>query len=555
MQVYVDGIVRTCTGPGITAEAIAIEDGKIVAVGTRAEVLARAGANAEAVSLEGRALLPGFIDAHHHLTLFALLYGAVECSPSLAKDIPTLCARLAAEAKRLPPGAWVVGHGYHELELAEGRHPAREELDAACPDHPVFLYHYSCHEGLASTRALELAGIDRETPDPPAGRIERDRNRLPTGRLVETAISAVETRARADRIKRDDGLVGRIIRAQEGLFAAGITRICDPTVPSDLAAVYRAARATGEFVLPVVMMPVSDAGYLVPPFDCLETVRTGEGPEDLRVGPLKVFMDGANNCALCISPLQLVSSVAATIGRVLTRRSLAPIRLAGQTQLRFENGALHAGILFLPPPRIRELVARANERGITLAIHAEGNEAVSIAAEAITASGSRHRIEHCTFLTQENVAQLRDGGITAVVQPCFTRLPAIDDVPVLPGMTMLPLRSMLDAGIRIAGSSDAPVTTYDVLAAARAATERTTSSGRPIFPEQSVTVEEVITMYTREAAAACGCLDVTGTLEEGKRADLVVLSKDPCAPDARLDEVRVERTVLKGRTVFERQKE
>ena len=550
MLVFVGGTVRTCVGPGTIAESIAIDHGRIVAIGRRDIVVAQAGAGAEMIDLRGQTLVPGFIDAHHHLSLHVLLDGGVDCSPSVAPDLATLLARLRAEAATLPAGAWVVGRGYSDLQLRERRHPSREELDASCPEHPVFLYHYSCHEGVGNSRALELAGLGPSAVDPPAGRIERDRRGRVTGRLIETALCPVERLARADRLVRDRGIVDRLVRQQGELFATGITRICDPTVPSDVMAILRAARAGADFVLPVVMMPVSDTGYLVPPWDALEAMRPGDGPEDLRVGPLKVFSDGANNCALCIRPLQLVHAFASTLAHMISRRTLAPLRLARQTKFRYERGRLRAGIPFFTPPQLRELAQRATERGVELAVHANGNDAVGIVTDALAGVGGSHRIEHCTFMTLDQCARIADANLTAVVQPMFLQLPAFDDVPPLPGVTTIPIRSLLDAGVRVAGSSDAPVSSFDVLAAMRAATRRKTLRGYAICPEQAVSAEEVLAMYTREAARACGCLDVTGTLESGKRADLVVLSADPCATGVELDAVRVKRTILAGKTVF-----
>jgi predicted amidohydrolase YtcJ len=295
---------------------------------------------------------------------------------------------------------------------------------------------------------------------------------------------------------------------------------------------------------------VSETGYLVPPWDALEAMRPGDGPEDLRVGPLKVFSDGANQCALCIRPLQLLTAFASTIAHMISRRTLAPLRLARQTKFRYERGRLRAGIRFFTPSQLRELAQRATERGVDLAVHANGNDAVGIVTDALAGVSGSHRIEHCTFMTLDQCARIADANLTAVVQPMFLQLPSFDDVPPIPGVTAIPIRSLLDAGVRVAGSSDAPVTSCDVLAAMRAAMRRKTLRGYAIGPDQAVSAEDVLAMYTREAARACGCLDVTGTLESSKRADLVVLSADPCARGVELEAVRVERTILAGKTVF-----
>jgi predicted amidohydrolase YtcJ len=556
MILFENGIVRTSVEGQDEVEALAVDGGSIAAVGSRAEVEAVAGPGASRVDLRGRALGPGFIDAHHHLSFAALFEGCVDCSPGAAPDHAALAARLRAAAASRERGAWIVGYGYDEQAMRERRHPTRAELDAACPEHPVFVYHYTCHEGVASTKAFELARVDARTPDPPGGAIARDRRGQPSGHLRETAICPVERLARADRVSRDDGLVARLGRASRRLFAAGITRICDPTVSPDIAALYRAAKASGELTLPVVMMQVSPNGYLIPPLDALEAARVGDGPEDLRTCGVKAIMDGGVGCALTFSLGQLVVTVARSAVRGLRERSLAQARLAGRLDLRLEGARVKAGMLLMERETADALVRRATERDTPLAIHASGNLAVDQAVRAIAAAGHppgrAHRIEHALFLSPDLARRLADAGITAAMQPHFLQLPAFETAPVPAGLVTLPLRSLLDAGVRIAGSSDAPVTSFEVTDAMRAAVRRTSARGRPLDPEEAITPAEVLAMYTREAARACGCLDVTGTLERGKRADLVVLSRDPCAPRVDLDDVRVDATYLAGKQVYAR---
>ncbi len=204
MRVIVGASIHTMAEPA-HADSIAWDKGRIVAVGRRDEVLKIAGPGAEVEALGECAITPGFIDAHHHMSIALLFSCAPNIGPTRAKNHDEIRALLAAHAATLAPGAWVVAYGFDEWQLAEKRAPSREFLDAACPEHPVFLIHYSYHEGVANSRALELAGIDRKSQNPTGGVIERAafRGEL-TGRLIETAMQPVEERARRALTTRYD---------------------------------------------------------------------------------------------------------------------------------------------------------------------------------------------------------------------------------------------------------------------------------------------------------------------------------------------------------------
>ncbi|MEJ7813504.1 MAG: amidohydrolase [Gemmatimonadaceae bacterium] len=523
-------------------------------------MIALAGVGAEVTELRGRAVVPGFVDAHHHLSNATLYRGAVDLTPRSARSVGDILIALRRAAASLPLGAWVVGIGYDDFALAERRPPTRRELDDACPDHPVMAMHFSFHQCVVNSRALEAAGIGRETRDPPAGRIGRGRRGEPNGQLFETAISRVEPLARAGLLQRDtDGFIARLERYQQELFAVGITRVADPTVTRDFESLYRAAHASGRLRLPVVMMPVSERGYLEHPGDRLDDAPTGEGPDELRVGPLKLFFDGGDNCAVCITVAQGARAGLASAVRMLRTRSLAPLRFGLRAHARLGRDLrIHTGVHYYETDASSVAFAsRAVERGWALAIHAMGNEGVEQALSTLAAVRARHRdsppprIEHAMLASRESFARASRDGITLVVQPSFVTVPAVTDAPPLDPLVVLGFRSMLDAGARVAASSDAPVTTFAPLDGVRSAVERRTASGEALTPEEAVSVREALAMYTREAARACGCLDTTGTIEPGKRADLVILSDDPCrVPVSSLSDVRVEETVLGGATVF-----
>ena len=568
MRLLFNGPILTMTDDHAEVEALAYDPdtGLVVAAGDEAATRAAAGPGAEELDLSGRAVVPGFIDAHHHLCLNLLYGAAVDCSPGRVDSLDDVARLLGQRAAATAVDQWVVGKQYEEWRLAGRQHPTREHLDAACPDHPALLMHYSFHEGVANSRALELMGIDRHTPDPEGGRILRDRSGVPTGRLLETAVSVVEARAQLSMLEQDRaGYVERLEAYQQELFAAGVTRLADPAVSPTFQRLYHALKDEGRLRVPLVLMPVGEGGFLCSPTDRMEQDdRTGAGPEDLRVSSLKLFFDGGAQCAVSMSVGQVARVAAAGVLDALRSRSLTPL-LAG-TRLAPRLGRdlrLHTGVLLHHDEASAcEMVRRAVERGWSVAIHAVGNEATARAVTALAAVSDQHpaspppRIEHCTLLDDALIGRLADAGVTVVAQPHFISIFESEGIPPTPGLKRVALRSMLDAGVAVAGSSDSPVTPFAPLLGIRSAVTRKVGDGEPVDPDEAITPEQALALYTRSAAKACGCEETCGTLAPGKRADLVVLSGDPrTTHEGELDALRVEETVVGGASVFVGKKE
>jgi hypothetical protein len=556
---YANAVVRPMTGRAACADSVAVRDGRVIAVGREREVRDAAGAGAAQVDLGGRVVFPGFVDAHHHFLQAAIYGGAVALDG--CRSIEDLLVRVREAARVLPPGAWVVAHGYDTKLLGERRHPHRRELDDASPDHPALAIEYSFHDGVANARALAAAGYDRHLPDPPGGSIERDQAGELSGRLLETALLPLERLGRADRMARDEpSILVRLAGYQQDLFRHGIVRVCDPAVDPLMEGLYVRAAERGVLRVPLTMMPVGSKGLCLPPRDRFVGPRTGEGPEYLRLGPMKLFADGANRCAMCLGPEQIQGMVMQALHASVRAGSFAPIaRLRARVRFDPDLG-VRTGIRYHRPGELATLVRDACEHGFGVAIHAIGNEAVDDAIAALARVRARHRddppprIEHATVMAPEAARRCGDAGIAIVAQPDFLRLPAFDTgAPPIPGLVTKGLRTLLDAGVLVAGSSDAPVAGFDVISAMRSAMHRRTRSGVPLQPEQAIGVYEAFDAYTRAAAIACGAGGDTGTIEPGKRADFVVLSRDPLATGGdSLDDLEVERTILGGEIVFAR---
>lgn len=557
-HVLVDADVRTLESLGARAEAVAWRDGELLAVGAREEVLRAAGADAEVSSVGGATVLPGFIDAHHHAGIASLYGGTVRLAPPAVTDLPSLLAALAEASRRLPPGRWLVATDWDELLLAERRRPTRAELDDAVPDRPLFAMHYTAHRALANGPALALAGIDAATPEPSGGAISRGPRGVPDGLLVERGMSRVEALARADRIAHDaEDFFLRLARHHERLVAAGITRITDAGVPLDLAALVCEAARRGGPLVPMTLLPVSVAGWLEAPWDVLEAPPPTPVGDRVTFGPVKLVFDGAPACAMCLSWWQAVGVTVRAWALTLRQRSLDAARTSLSVRPRL-GADIRTGISIFRREEADAVVRAVIERGFGIATHAVGNAAIDVALSAYEAVGgarlaraSLPRLEHATFLDRELVARIAGIGAGVVTQPGFLRLPAFGSAPAIPGLPAMPLRALLDAGVKVAGSSDYPAASPDPLDGIRAAVRRRTARGHVHEPEQRIGLDEALAMYTRTAAEVCGCADRCGSLTAGKRADLVVLDA-PLGDGADLDRARVRGTVLGGALVFGR---
>ena len=485
------------------AEALLAVDGLVSAVGSEAEVraAARRWDNVRALDDQGLVVVPGFIDAHVHLLAFAAKLRSVDCSPESAGSIAAIKARIGERAAVTPPGGWVRAAGYDEARLAEGRHPTRADLDEAAPAHPVRLIHRTGHACVLNSRALALAGIDTDTAEPPGAFIDRDLTTgAPSGLLIEMdeLLEGV-----VPRLDYDELALG-VAAADRQLIAAGVTYVED-----------------------------ASAGNGRQEWDTFERLI---GSGHLRVGVS--LMEGYGHAGE------------------------APSRSAG-------GGLVRGGVKIAPrelehevfpgPAELSRWVRAVDGEGRQVAVHAVGRAAVeaatgafrSLDGEAVRAR--RHRVEHAGICSEATAAALADLGVTVVTQPGFLywngdayqrRVPAADQ------RDLYPLRRLVDAGVSVAGSTDAPVSPPDVIAALRAAVTRRSQTGAALAPEQAVSGATALTMFTREAARAVGVERERGALRPGLRADFAVLSRDPTDPAVDWDSLRVVATFISGEQVY-----
>jgi len=519
-KLLVNGKIYTVDAERPRASALAIGGKRILAVGDDLDDLLASGG--EVLDLEGRCVLPGLTDSHIHFTWYAI--GLRRLDLAGVPSLDEMLARVAARAQKTEPGAWVAGGGWDQELWPERSFPVAADLDKVAPAHPVVLRAKSGHALVANSRALQLAGVTAETPDPPGGRIGRDEGGQPDGMLFED--SAMELVADLVPLPDPEELDEMLREAFPTAWRVGLTSIHD--VDGDPAfTAYQRLHARGELGLRVVKYLPAEA------LDCVLEVglRAGLGDDWLRVGGIKVFTDGA------LGPR--------------TAAMLAPY-IGGEPD--------DLGVPTIEKDALRELARKAVAGGLPLAVHAIGdgaNRMVLDVLEEVGTGGLRHRIEHVQLLHPDDVGRLAKLGIVGSMQPihCTQDCEMADRYWGERCATSYAWRSLLDAGTVLAFGSDCPVEDLNPFLSIHAAVTRRRADGFPgpegWRPEQRLTVEEAVHGFTLGAAQAVGLEDRLGSLSPGKLADLVVLDRDifTCDPMA-IAETHVGMTMIGGRLVY-----
>jgi len=504
------------------ATAIALVDGRIVAVGSDQEAYAAVGSDAPTVDLRGKVVLPGFIDAHLHWTGYAMMRQRLALDPN--DSLADVQKRVRQRAAETAPGAWVLGRGWDHASW--GRWPTAADLDAVAPYHPVALTRKDGHVVLLNSAALAAAGITAETPDPEGGALERD-GQQPTGILKENAKNLLSGVVMPpEPWERQAAMV----EAWPSAWCRGLTGAHDMgydghAIFRDLATLREAGDLGLRFAWYLPERELDDAVGL--------GLRSGLGDEWLHVGGLKLFLDG-------------------TLGSQ-TADMLAP----------YEGQPDNAGLAVLASEALQARVAKAAAAGLATAVHAIGDRACRIALDAFAGlpvggrAPLRHRIEHAQLVDPEDVRRFGDLGVVASMQPIHATV----DMPIAErfwgarAANAYAWRALLDGGAHLAFGSDAPIETLDVFAGIHAALTRQTPDGLPRdgwHPHQRLDVRQALSAYTLGAAWAAGQGANLGSLDVGKCADLIVLDRDPLeVPPAELLAVRVLGTMIEGVWVWQ----
>ncbi len=501
------------------AQALAARDGKIVYVGDDATARGLLRSGGEAVDLRGGCAIPGLADAHVHFEYFALGLQRVNAeTPTLDEAL----ARVAQFATHTPVGKWIMGYGWNH-NVWGGAFPSAAQLDRVAPDHPVALSAKSGHAMWVNSRALALAGITAETPDPPGGQIVRGHDGQPGGILLEEAMTLVDRIVPTPLL---DEVVDAIHRAMPVVHQAGLTAIHDFDEPLAFSA-YQLLDERSQLALRVIKSI---------PHDHLDDaiglgLRTGFGNDWLRVGQVKMFADGA------LGPR-------------------TALMLTG-----YDSAPDETGIATTDIGEIQRSVDKATAAGLACAIHAIGDKAnrdvLDVYASTQSKAGLRNRIEHVQLLHPDDVGRLAGLGVIASMQPVH----ATSDMLIAEEhwgsrcATAYALKTLLDSGAILAFGSDCPVEVIDPLVGIHAAVTRRRADGSPgpegWYPQQRLTVEQAVRGFTWGPAYAAGMEDRLGSLQPGRLADVTILDQDIFAIDPMdILNTRVLGTVVGGRFVW-----
>jgi hypothetical protein len=517
-------------------QAVAIRRGRIHAVGSDRRVRRHVGPATQVIDLDGRLALPGFIDSHVHFLQGGLYLLQVELKTCRSES--EMAARLAAHARVLGPGRWILGGNWDEQNWTRAALPTRWLIDRATPEHPVFLSRYDGHAALANSLALQLAGITRETPDPAGGLIVRDAaSGDPTGLLKDTALDLVRrVLPRLTEAEMEEALRAALAEARRaGVTSVHNVALADHTTGGDFESEIRLLRrAEGEGWLTCRF-------YEIVPIEAWERLANagairGPAGEFVRLGAVKGFADGSLGSA--------------------TAWMFEP----------FEDDLSNRGLptpQMRPPTIMENLVRQADAAGAQCCLHAIGDRAVREVLELYErvarerASSRRFRVEHAQHVRVEDFPRFARVGTIASMQPYHAAADgrwAEKRLGPRRARTSYAWRSMLRAGVPLAFGSDWPVAPLSPLLGIYAAVTRETLNGKHPqgwIPEERLTVEEAVRAYTFGSAYAEFAEAEKGTLVPGKVADLVVLSQDIFAvPPASIQDARVVLTVTDGRIVY-----
>lgn len=528
------GTVWRGSGLG-TAQAVALWGGRVLATGSDDEITPLIGPGTRVVELEGRLATPGLNDAHMHLIPYGTAMSEVDLRTKAAPTLEALLGAVRDRAARTPKGEWVIGRGYDHFKLDTGRHPYREELDAAAPDHPVYIVRTDGHLAVANSAALKLAGIDENTPSPMGGLIEKQNGRL-TGLLAETGREPVmNVLPKADV----ETLVQSIERGGADLLSRGITSCMEAAVGirdgwTEMLA-YQQAHRTGRLPLRVYATLMGDKTRSILPECHAAGMISGGGDDRFRIGPVKIFTDGS-----------------------------AGGRTAAFKQPYMGGDADDTGLLCLSDEEVRTMVLDGHRKGYRFAIHAIGDAAIEQVLTALELAladtpdpDRRHRIEHCGWLSPDQLARMKAAHILPACQPAF--LYYFGDLY----LTHLerdrveashPMRDWIEAGLNPSASTDCPVVEIDPMANIYTMVTRRTEKGTELGPRHALSREEALHAYTQASAYAAHEETIKGTLESGMLGDVAVFDTDllSCAPEEILT-ARCDLTVLGGKVVYQRE--
>lgn len=505
------------------AQAIAINGDRITDVGTNNEILKLASSSTKKINLAGKTITPGFIDAHSHPAYSGRAHlRKVDCD---LRSIEAIKKAINQRAQETPAGKWILGFKYDDTKTSEGRFINRYDLDEATQNHPVLISHRGGHTAFVNSKALALAGITKNTPDPKGGTIVRDQaTGEPTGRLLENATGLVEKMIPDQFTSQDNQQAVKLITQM--MAKAGVTSVTDAYgSPTDLTA-YQDACNAGELSARIYCM----IGHYHIDEMLAAGMQTGFGNEWVRIGGMKMTCDGS------------ISERTARLSKPYMGRPN------------------DYGIIVMDEDELYNKAIKAHNANWQIGVHANGDVAIDKVLNVYERLQKEHarkdprfRIEHCTLINEKIIRRMK--ALDVIPTPFSTYVYFHGEKMKEYGKerleNMFAVRSFLDAGIKVTQNSDYPPGPFEPMMALQSSVTRTDMKGNVWGPSQKITVEEAIKVGTLHGAYASYEEDLKGSLKQGKLADLVVLGKDPTRVDPfSIINIPVERTMVGGKWVY-----
>lgn len=493
-----------------TAELVAIKGDRILLVATNEGLESVRGTRTRVIDCQGKTVVPGFNDAHCHIFSFLRKLLGIDLSPPSVNSINDIKAAIRRKAESTPSGQWIAGTDYNDFYLAEKRHPTRWDIDEVAPHHPVVLSHRSLHACVLNSLALSLAGITRETEEPPGGQIARDLTTGEPNGLLFEMLGYIREKAMPPLSEAE--LDSGITLANRRYLSQGITSLQDATYLNDYNRWQHFLRFKEKGILKSrvsmmcgieTMSQFQEAGLAL-----------GSGDSQLRLGGVKIV----------------------------------PSWISHQ--------------LYPPQPELNQQVLKAQRAGFQVSIHAIEDSMVEAVINALEYAHSqlpqaerRHRIEHCSECPPHLLRRLKKLQPVVVTHPLFPYYSGERYLATIPTDRLKWLyrfKSLLNSGLIVAASSDSPIVPENPLVGIYGAVTRRAESGQQLPPKECISPSQALTMYTINAAYASFEEEIKGSIIRGKLADMVLLSGDPTnTPPEQIKEIKVEMTIIGGEVVYE----
>lgn len=522
-------------------EAVYVEDNLIKAVGTLAECKEAGGNGCQIVDLDGRCMMPGFVDTHTHPMMLGMCRIWADLDYPKVAGIDDLIRVLKEHGKTLPAGEAIRGYAFDQRNFKERRHPTAADLDQVSTDVYVQIMHASGHCNVVNTKLLRAIGVKDDTPDPPGGTLGRDKDGKPNGQLFDSAndllsgLDGVQPQNHGPNIHMPDSpehLMERFEVGQAFFVKAGITTVNEVQLTKQELNTYLRARDQGKLKMRMEMSFLSN--YLD------DVIALGFnstfGDNWLTIGSIKFYSDAS-----------LLSGTA-------------------NVSTGYLDSDRHEGYNYHEPEEMIELLVKAHKNRLHTLTHATGDAAVDPIIDAIEKAQAEdpwpeaiHRVEHAGLVTEEQAIRMGKLGMIPSTQPEFLYLygdGVVDAIGEEKGREFMPMARFKKYCSLYTISSDAPVTTPNPMEAISTAVTRKTNEGTVLCPEQAITVEDGLKAYTIYAARALRRSHIAGSIEVGKLADFAILSESPLALKEdeieRMRDITVLETWLDGEKIYEK---